>query len=106
MSNVRSMQRGMKQAAPEATAPQTIPLAGQNYRVRRLFLKAELDVYTPDGVLVQRGLTDDLVLVEAEFPPAIMAYFIGQGMLAEGFKTFKLPSPTPSPAPGPEEGKP
>jgi hypothetical protein len=81
--------------------PQDVdPLAGKNYRVRRLILKAELDVYTPDGVLIQRGLTDDLVLMEADFPQPIMEYFIAKGMLEEGFKTYKPPTP---PAPPPQE---
>lgn len=96
MSNVRSMQRKMK-ADPKPQAAPGDSLAGQNYRVRRLILKAELDVYDLDGVLVKRGLTDDLVLMEAEFPQPIMEYFIAKGMLKEGFKTYRPPAPVVPP---------
>jgi hypothetical protein len=102
MSNVRQIQRKLQKSkpapAPDPQAPPIDPLAGQNYRVRRLVLKAELDVYTPDGVLIQRGLTDDLVLVEAEFPQAIIQYFLDKGMLKDGFKTYRPPAP-PMPPP-------
>lgn len=100
MSNVRAIQRKMKKDPPAPAPVQATsqnPLEGKDYRVRRLIIKAEIDIYTPNGVLQERGFTDDLVILEANFPQAIMAYFIQNGMLVDGFKTYV--SPTPSAAP-------
>lgn len=101
MSKPRSIQRHMArrqvqqdaavELPPGAQLPpgvQPNPLEGKDYRVRRLILKAELDVYNPQGALENRGLTDDLVIPEAEFPPALVEYFVSRGILKDGFKTY------------------
>lgn len=94
MGAKRSMQRKMK-PVPDPVQVAQDPLLGRNYQVRRLIIKAEVDVYDNEGKLAQRGLTDDLVLTEAEFPNELIAYFMKTGRLKDGFKFYRPPEPTP-----------
>lgn len=96
MGAKRSMQRKMgprpvEVVPPPPAPPQAMPMP-ENYRVRRIICKAEIDVYNDQGVLTVRGLTDDHVIVESEFPQGMIEYFLAKGFLKDGFKTYKPPT--------------
>jgi len=82
---------------PPQMPPQapTNELADKNYRVRRLFIKIDLDLYDDDGFLLTRGETEPLVVNEAEIPAGLIDFLKQRTELGKGF----IPRPVPN-APG------
>jgi len=79
--------------SPEANS--TEPLANKNYRVRRLLVVLEVDVYDDDGLLLNRGKSDEVVIPEAHFPTVLIELLGSMTGLSKGFVKRPLPSDTP-----------
>ena len=76
---------------PLALAPPPVdPLANQNYRIRRLVLKLDLDIYDDGGFLINRGTTDDVILNEVEITQALAAQLAAKTSMTKGFFTRPL----------------
>jgi hypothetical protein len=71
------------------------PLAGKNYRVRRVLMQIEVDIYDNTGTLIERATTDTLVMLEADIPATFAAALADKTGMARGFAM--LPSTDPSP---------
>jgi hypothetical protein len=70
------------------TTPQAIPateLEMQNYRIRRIEIVLDLDLYDDDGFLVRRGKTDMITVVEAQFPPTLVLAMKALTVMRRGF---------------------
>lgn len=80
-----------------AAAPAPNPRNPSDFHIRRLIIKCEADVYNERGELQQRGLSEDAVIVEAEFTEELIAALSARvPEMGRGFKK-KFPKPEPTP---------
>jgi hypothetical protein len=78
------------------------PLAGRNYRIRRIIIRLDVDVYDDQGFLLDRTVSDDIAMNEAAFPPQMVAALanatgMGRGFAQRTTTPTLVPEPTPSP---------
>lgn len=85
--------------APPA-APTQIDLANHDFRIRGITVTMVIDIYDSDGFEIARGDTDPVRIIEADFPPALVALLKKlKPELARGFADRPVAAPAPAPGP-------
>lgn len=89
----------------DQVAPQSTPLsalADKNFRVRRLSIVADIDVYDADGFLIDRGPTNQIVIPEVAFTPELISFLTKATDLGRGFVARPAPKLHAVGAPAPD----
>jgi len=74
------------------TATSAAELADKNYRIRRLLVVLDIDLYDTDGMLISRGETDPIVLNEADVPGSLVGILTAVTQLGKGFAIRPVPA--------------
>lgn len=74
-------------------------LANRDFRVRQLVFKAVIDVYDNNGALADRPVTQEIIINEAHFDPAIVNLLSRTTNLGRGFVMNRTKSQPPVPVP-------
>jgi len=73
--------------------PQVDPFAGKSYRVRRIYVKLDVDIYDDSGRYKETVLTDPPVMIaESEFPDGFEKLVCSKADLPRGFSGTKKPN--------------
>jgi len=78
--------------------PEPVNLDNRNYRIRRLAVVIELDIYDDAGVLIDRGNTDPIAINEIEIDRNMALALMRKANLPRGFISLYpdlLAAPTP-----------